>query len=119
LIPFWKIITPKRIHIQQKGSSATDTSSHGIKRLWDFLRFKYPLKLDFCRMTINELTRMLDKVIKEDQPDPKSFKPIVAIGHTKDLIDYDTIESFLSYLRQKEIKVSTLEEAYSKCIAGC
>ena len=73
------------------------------------------MKLDFCRMTINELTRMLDKVIQEDQENPKSFRPIVAIGHTKDLIDFETVESFLSYLQIKKIPVSTFSDAYPKC----
>ena len=55
--------------------------------LLDHLRLWYPLKFDFCRMTIHELTDTVDAVIREDQQDPTSFRPIVAIGHTKDLID--------------------------------
>ena len=81
----------------------------------DFLRIWHPLKFDFCRMTKNELTCMVDTVIREDQQDPKVFRPIVAIGHTKDLVDFETVEFLMSYLRQKEISISTFEEVYFRC----
>ena len=86
-----------------------------LYRLLDILRLRHPLKFDFCRMTINELTSMVDYVIEEDKREPESFKPIVAIGHTKDLVDFDTVEHFLSYLREKEIPVSTFAEVFCKC----
>ena len=34
----------------------------------------------------------------------------------KDLVDFETVESFLSYLEQKRIAVSTFEEVYDKCV---
>jgi len=115
MVPPWRMLTNKRIGLQQKGPSTTQNSNDGFHRIMDFLRFRYPLKFDFCRMTINELTRMLDVAIKEDQHDPASFKPLVAIGHTKDLVDYKTVGNFLSYLNEKGIKLSTFEEVYPKC----
>jgi hypothetical protein len=66
-------------------------------------------------MTIDELTRMVNTVIREDQQDPTSFRPIVAIGHTKDLTDFETVEYFLSYLDKKGIVVTTFEKIYHKC----
>lgn len=113
MIQTWKMLTAKRINLQQKGPSATRTGKERLYRLLDFMRFRHPLKFDFCRMTINELKRMIDSVINEDQQYPESFRPIVAIGHTKDLVDFETVESFLSYLEQKEIQVSTFEEIYN------
>ena len=104
MVPSWKMLTAKRIGLQRKGSSAAQTGKKRLYRLLDFLRFWYPLKFDFCRMTINELTRMVDRVIREDQQNPTSFRPIVAIGHTKDLVDFETVESFLSYLEGKGIQ---------------
>jgi hypothetical protein len=71
-------------------------------------RFHHPLKFDFCRMTLNELVSTIETV-SSDQSDPQSYKPIVAIGHTKDLEDFDTIQAFLSYLQQKSIRVTTLK----------
>lgn len=69
----------------------------------DLLRFSYPLKLDFCRMTLRELTAMINLVIEENKASPDVYKPIVAIGHTKDLTDFSTVEALLRYLRSKEI----------------
>jgi hypothetical protein len=89
--------------LQQKASSASVGVTKKLYRLMDFVHFRNPLKLDFCRMTIQELTSMVDKVIRADRKDPTSFRPIVAIGHTKDLVDFQTVDSFLSYLKQKEI----------------
>lgn len=115
MVPFWKMATMKRAGLQRKGPSVGQKGEQGLNRFVDFFRFRYPLKFDFCRMTITELTRMIDKVIQEDQQDPTSFRPIVAIGHTKDLIDYETVESFLDYLNEKRIRVSTFTEIYHKC----
>jgi hypothetical protein len=66
-------------------------------------------------MTISELTRMFDRIIIEDREFPASFRPIVAIGHTKDLLDTETVEALLSYLDTKDIKISTFQEIYDKC----
>jgi len=60
---------------------------------------------------------MMDKIIKDDQRDPTTYKPIVAIGHTKDLVDFETVQHFLDYLHQKDINVTTFKEAYIKTIA--
>jgi len=115
MVPLWKMITPKRAGLQQKGSSLSKTGKEKLSRILDFLRFYYPLKFDFCRMTLNELISILDIVIKEDKFDPASLRPIVAIGHTKDLIDIETVNSFLSYLEQKKISISTFDEVYQRC----
>jgi hypothetical protein len=115
MVPTWKMFTTKRIGLQQKVPSVSQNSKNGFYRIMDFLRFRYPLKLDFCRMTLKELTRMVDIIIREDQQDPASFRPIVAIGHTKDLVDFETVESFLAYLNEKRIRVCTFTEIYHKC----
>ena len=77
------------------------------------MRFLYPLKLDFCRMTLKELTSMVDKVVREDQLERSAYRPIVAIGHTKDLTDSQTVDDFLSFLNAKQIAVSTFESVHS------
>ncbi|MFX0134510.1 MAG: hypothetical protein ACFFDN_12795 [Candidatus Hodarchaeota archaeon] len=114
MVFLWKMCNKKRVKLQQVASSSYSFKSK-LDRLKDFVRIRQPLKLDFCRLTLTELTGMLDQVIKEDKKDPESFKPIVAIGHSKDLIDFDTVESFLGYLRNKYIHISTFEEVYKKC----
>ena len=114
----WQMYTTKRMGLQQKASSMERSRRSSLYRLINLARFRHPLKFDFCRMTIDELIRMINKVIEQDQCDPESYRPIVAIGHTKDLFDYETIESFLSYLQHKEITVSTLKSIYPKCSIG-
>ena len=61
---------------------------------------------------------MMKTAIKEDRRSPDLIKPIVAIGHTKDLVDLATIESFLAYSRQKEIPISTFGQIYSKLMSA-
>ncbi len=58
---------------------------------------------------------MLDGVVGQDRDKGASFQPLVAIGHTKDLVDLDAVESLLSYIGEKGIPVSTFEEVYPKC----
>ena len=116
MVSTWKMLTGKRVSSQRKSFSTFQSNRQRLIRLLDFLRLWYPLKLDFCCMGIEELTSMMDRVIKEDQKNPTSYKPVVAIGHTKELYDLDAVESFLSYLEQKEIAVSTFEEVYNKCV---
>ncbi len=65
-------------------------------------------------MTLGELTSMMEGIVREDQSDPSSYRPIVAIGHTKDLVDPQTVDDFLAYLRKKEIPVVTFEDIYHK-----
>jgi len=115
MVPFWKMLAPRRVNLQHIGFGGTESRVKKIYRLMDFLRFWHPLKLDFSCMTINELERMLDKVARDDEEDPNSFRPIIAIGHTKELVDFETIGSFLSYLGGKGIAVSTIEEVYHRC----
>jgi peptidoglycan/xylan/chitin deacetylase (PgdA/CDA1 family) len=115
MVPFWRMLTRKRVGLQQRRLSVDAKMQKSISRFFDFLRLKYPLKFDFCRMTFDELTSMLDRVIREDQASPTSLKPIVAIGHSKDLIDFETIGSFLSCLRARGIAVSTFEGIYPRC----
>lgn len=119
MVPSWTMLSSKRIGLQKKGGASTAQIGKKILyRFMDFLRFRYPLKFDFCSMTVNELTDMVDKVIREDQQYPTTLKPIVAIGHTKDFegsVDFETVEYLLSYLEQKGIEISTIEKVYGRC----
>jgi peptidoglycan/xylan/chitin deacetylase (PgdA/CDA1 family) len=114
-VPFWKMITGKRLGLQRQSSSGAQTSAQKRNRLRDRARFWYPLKFDFCRMTMSELTGTVDAVLRADRKDPASLRPLVAIGHTKDLVDFRTVERFLSYLDEKGIPVTTLNEISEKC----
>jgi hypothetical protein len=117
MVPFWKMVTAKRISLQQKGAVGARRSRQRIYRLLDFIRFWQPLKFDFCRMTLPELVSMVEAAISQDRLNPELLTPIVAIGHTKDLVDFRSIELFLSYLKKREIPISTLRGIYEKCVS--
>lgn len=115
MVPTWTMFTSKRVGSQRNGSSATHTGKKVLDRLRDFLRLRYPLKFDLGQMTMKELTRMVDAVILEDMESPSTFRPIVAIGHTKDLIDSYKVESILAFLNNKGISVTDFADVYRRC----
>ncbi len=106
MVPCWHMLTTKRVSAQARGASAGYPRTHPGLRLLDYLRPRYPLKLDFCRMTLGELTRTVETLLREDANSPEDIKPVVTIGHTKDLVDIKTIESFLSFLSNRGISIS-------------
>lgn len=112
----WRMATKKRLELQQKTGTGRKSTKEKVYRLLDMMRPLQPLKLDFCRMTSEELTDMMAAIIQDDQRNPQSYKPIVAIGHTKDLVDFETVKTFLAYLKRKNIKISTFESVYHKCV---
>lgn len=115
MVPFWKMATGKRLRMGNSlGGAAASSARKKFNRLRDFARFRYPLKLDFTRMTLAELTSMMGRVIRRDTCDPKEYRPVVAIGHTKDLVDLQTVDAFLSFLRSNGIAVVTFADVYSK-----
>jgi hypothetical protein len=114
-VPFWKMATAKRLGLQQKSARSARKSRRGLDRVLDLMRFWHPLKFDFCRMSLEELISIVETAIRDDEKTPAAFKPIVAIGHTKDLVDFATVESFLAWLKSKKIPVSTLAGVYDKC----
>ena len=115
MVPAWTMLTSKRVGLERRNSSAAQTGRKLLHRLSDFARFRRPLKLDFCHMTLNELTGTVDRVYRQDERDPATFRPIVAIGHSKELVDFGTVGLFLSYLEKKRIPVSTLAAVYDRC----
>jgi hypothetical protein len=109
-VPAWKMLTAKRVSYGNSFGGG-QTRKQKLNRVLDFMRFRYPLKFDFCRMNIDELRSMMERVIQEDRIRPEIYRPIVAIGHTKDLTDFSTIKAFLSFLKTAGIAVTTLEAA--------
>ena len=115
MVPFWELFTSKRMSLQQKGASNYQSRTKQLSRFKDFARFRQPLKLDFCRLTIHQLISMLDKEIREDKENPDLYRPIVAIGHTKDLIDFGVIEAVLSHLQSLAIPITLFRNVYDNC----
>jgi glycosyltransferase involved in cell wall biosynthesis len=116
MVPPWRMATSKRMAYATQYVIAGRSAKQKLTSAFDYLRFRYPLKLDYCRMTLTEMTSMVDRIIQEDQREPESYKPIVAIGHTKDLTDFSSVDSFLAYLRTKKIEIHTFEAVYPKIL---
>jgi len=118
MVPFWQMTTSKRMSFGGNVGMAGQSVQRKLNRALDFLRFRYPRKFDFCRMTLAEMTSMVERVIQEDAQQPKLYRPLVAIGHTKDLNDLQSIDAFLAFLGAKGIAVRTFMDIYSK-LAQC
>jgi hypothetical protein len=115
MVPCWRMLTAKRVRLQTRKHVRPQTRQRGpgravgsrLHRVVDFMRPRYPLKLDVCRMGLAELTGMMDRLIREDRKHPEIYHPVVAIGHTKDLVDLPTVDAFLAFLAANDITVST------------
>ena len=115
MVPFWQMLTSKRVGMQRKATAHSKANTGRLDRLRDYIRLTYPLKFDFCRMTLDELDRMLDRVLREEKKNPSLYRPLVLIGHTKDLVDFGTVDSFLASLHQKKIPTATFATVYDRC----
>ena len=110
-----RFLRPPDVGVGLNGSSPVQSGRKILSRLRDFLRLRFPIKLDLGEMTKEELTQTLDPVILEDRNTPGLYRPLVAIAHKKDLIDSDKVESILSYLAEKGIGQATFSDAYERC----
>jgi hypothetical protein len=118
MVPFWRMATPKRLGFRNNfGVAGQKFPRKKLNRLLDLLRFGYPLKFDFCRMTLAELTSMVGRIIQRDRQEPALYRPLVAIGHTKDLTDPQIVDEFLGFLRANGIGVATFATTYPKLVA--
>jgi len=105
LVPFWKMVGAKRLSIHRK-AAMTREKGRVSRKLQDFLRFQYPRKLDFCRMTHRDLECSLARILKRDKEDPRVYKPIVLIGHSKDYRFGTDIQRVLDFLARNKIVVT-------------
>jgi hypothetical protein len=126
LVVPWAMLTRKRLSFgwNRVGNGSEHENGHKglraspLRKALDLARLRYPRKLDFCRMTLHELLRTIDRARRADGADPAVFHPIVAIGHAKDLVDHDTVQRFLDALHERGIPVSTLEGVFPRCAAA-
>jgi hypothetical protein len=112
MVPAWKMATSKRMNFVNGTGVSVHHTRYKVNRALDLMRVRYPMKFDFCRMTLSELTRMVDRVTREDEKTPDCYRPLVAIGHTKDLNDFRTIHEFLAFLHSRKIAISTFRNAW-------
>jgi hypothetical protein len=106
LVPFWQMLRGKRLKLQSKTNNASQGSplSHHVR---DFLRFRYPRKLDFCRMTFEEMQKTVETFLERRHLPQQEHSILVAIGHSKDFMDPDAVRQFLAFLEKRAIHVTT------------
>jgi hypothetical protein len=114
----WKMSTSKRLALAGAAPRGRGTWRRRVARARDLARPWFPQKLDFCRMTLDELRVTLNELLSVDRADPDTWRPTVGIGHTKDLPEPETVERFLSYLEASHIKVSTFAEIWPRLEAA-
>jgi hypothetical protein len=108
MVPFWKMLRRKRLGLHRKVPAAPYGTP--VPSRWrDYLRLTYPRKLDFCRMSFDELRAAMAPVLQQDTLAPAVERIIVAIGHSKDLVDFETLRSLLSYLQDSQILVTSFD----------
>jgi len=113
VVPFWHMLGRKRLKLQRRMPSATQDTS--LPHRWrDFLRFRYPRKLDFCRMTFEEMREVLQGVLEERQVPQGERRTIVAIGHSKDFVDSEAVCRFLRFLEQRAVPLTTFSRLLSQ-----
>src|ERR1019366_5704289 len=118
MVPFSRMQAAKRLALGNTFGAAGHSPVGAFNRIRDFLRLNHPLKLDFCRLTAAQMIAMVRRVLETDSKEPGVQRPIVAIGHTKDLSDIGAVEAFLSFLSANEIAVSTFRDIYPKLVPG-
>src|ERR1039458_6008375 len=95
MVPFWRMQAAKRLARGNAFGAAERSPVAAFTRMRDFLRLNHPLKLDFCRLTAAQMIAMVRRVLEIDAKEPGLHRPIVAIGHTKDLSDIGSVDAFL------------------------
>ncbi|MCE1189605.1 MAG: hypothetical protein LWX56_10750 [Ignavibacteria bacterium] len=115
----WKLLKAKRITTFKKMNEAKKEGDEKIKQgkiqgYLDKMRLFYPTKLDFCKMDLEEMQEMTGRLIKLDNKTPNTIKPIVLIGHSKNLFDHETLEKYIKYLLHEKQIICTFREIYKE-----
>ena len=118
MVPFWRMQAAKRLARGNAFGAAGPSPIETFTRMRDFLRLNHPLKLDFCRLTASQMIAMVCRVLETDRKEPGVHRPIVAIGHTKDLSDIGAVDAFLDFLNANGIAVSTFRDIYPTLVPG-
>jgi catechol 2,3-dioxygenase-like lactoylglutathione lyase family enzyme len=106
MVPFWRMLGRKRLKLQKKVPGANNGTP--LPRRWrDLLRFHYPRKLDFCRMTSEEMCESVEVILEQRRVREGERTVVVAIGHSKDFVDAEAVRRFLKYLQQQAVAVTT------------
>jgi hypothetical protein len=117
MVPTWRMLTGKRVGLERRSAAVSRSARRVMDRLRD-VRLYRAAKFDYCVLSFDEMKAMIDVVRREDEGDPAALRPLVAIGHTKDLVDLDTVERVLGYLEQLHIPVKGFGGVCTVCGLG-
>jgi hypothetical protein len=107
----WEL-SGKRVTLHNKVPRAANGTP--LPRGWrDYLRLLYPRKLDFCRMTFDEMRETIERVLSQQRHRAEERSILVAIGHSKDFVDADDVRRLLEFFRRNAISVTTFCRAIS------
>jgi hypothetical protein len=110
-MPTWRMKSVRQRDLRQMLQAKLKSPSGRYARISNYLRVRQAVKLDFSTLSAKETIRIIDREIEKDRKDPGSYRPIVAIAHTKTLFNFETIELLLSHLNNKGISIVTLRGA--------
>ncbi|MGC8893093.1 MAG: hypothetical protein ACP5P6_10920 [Candidatus Saccharicenans sp.] len=119
LVPFWKMLSRFLGNpIIKEGETAVKERRQKIMQKWnrmgDYFRLKYPRKLDYCFMNLHEILASLDKLILLDKKTESEYKPIVLVGHSKNLLDFKKVERIVQFIKQRDLKIVTFSQVLTK-----
>jgi hypothetical protein len=118
MVPFWVMLGAKRLRVHRR-----KVAIHGPggppRSLRDLAGIRYPRKLDYCRMTHRELQSAIRRITDEDSKTPELYKPIVAIGHSKDLVDFAGVRLLISELKANDVPISDFRSVEEKLRNAC
>jgi hypothetical protein len=86
-------------------------------RFSDYFRIKYPRKLDYCFMSLDEILNSLKKLVLLDEKTGGDYKPIVFVGHTKNLKDFKKVERILKFIKKSNLRIVTFKQILPKISA--
>ncbi len=111
MVPIWKAFSARRVRQKLQPRPGHRTAEKGVtRRPIDYLRPTYPVKLDYCSMGSREILGVLGDLQRTDSQDSGSVKPIVLIGHSKELVDLTAIANVLAFARDTGIAVTTFRD---------
>ncbi len=117
MVPFWAMLRRKRLKLHGRVPGAD--GGNPLPRRWrDYLRFSYPQKLDFCRMTFQEMRSAVLREIRSARLCSEEPSWLVAIGHSKDLVDFEAISTFLSFLQGEGVSITTFSSGLARELAS-
>jgi hypothetical protein len=114
MVPMWTMLTTKRVGLERRAAGITHGRRGVFKRLSD-VSLRRAAKFDYCAQTFDEMRAMIERVQRADATAPAVYRPLVAIGHTKDLIDIDGVDRIIRYLRSEGIRIVGFERVADLC----